>query len=190
MERLNTIPGKMYSFQAEIKGKRNKKYKHDKIAIVRDCLAREILNLKVGARVICLINDKKQRYMNGSTGTVVGCDQANYIVSVRFDHNNEVIKLRRYVWCRLGFDGRPKAKFKQVPLLPAYALTIHKSQGLTLDSAIIDCEGIFACGQLYVALSRVRNLKNLKVINFNPQQIKVSNQVKQFYQQLNKYHNS
>jgi ATP-dependent DNA helicase PIF1 len=73
---------------------------------------------------------------------------------------------------------------KQIPLLPSYALTIHKSQGLTLDSAIIDCKNIFACGQLYVALSRVRNIENLKVINFNRNQIIVSPDVKRYYETI------
>jgi ATP-dependent DNA helicase PIF1 len=85
---------------------------------------------------------------------------------------------------RLGYDGRPKAKMKQIPLLPAYALTIHKSQGLTLDAAVIDCKNIFACGQLYVALSRVRKLENLKVINFDKKQIIVSKDVQKFYEKL------
>jgi ATP-dependent DNA helicase PIF1 len=71
-------------------------------------------------------------------------------------------------------------------LLPAYALTIHKSQGMTLDAAVIDCKNIFACGQLYVALSRVRNLENLKVLNFHKSQIIVSDEVKKFYSELNK----
>jgi ATP-dependent DNA helicase PIF1 len=73
-------------------------------------------------------------------------------------------------------------------LLPAYALTIHNSQGMTLDAAIIDCKNIFACGQLYVALSRVRKLENLKVMNFHKDQIIVSSEVKKFYSALNKYH--
>jgi ATP-dependent DNA helicase PIF1 len=73
---------------------------------------------------------------------------------------------------------------KQIPLLPSYALTIHKSQGMTLDAAIIDCKNIFACGQLYVALSRVRNIEKLKVINFNKKQIIVSPEVKKYYQAI------
>jgi ATP-dependent DNA helicase PIF1 len=73
---------------------------------------------------------------------------------------------------------------KQIPLLPSYALTIHKSQGMTLDTAIIDCKNIFACGQLYVALSRVRDINNLKVINFDKKQIIVSPEVKKYYKNL------
>jgi ATP-dependent exoDNAse (exonuclease V) alpha subunit len=188
IQRLNQIPGPMYTFEAEIRGKRNHKYKHDKEAIVRDCIAKPILQLKIGTRVIAISNDKKGRYMNGSVGYVTSCDEKNYIVSVKFEGQNDALKLRRYTWARMGFDGRPKAKFKQVPLLPAYALTIHKSQGMTLDAAIVDCKNIFACGQLYVALSRVRKLENLKVINFHKSQIIVSKDVKQFYSELNKYH--
>jgi ATP-dependent DNA helicase PIF1 len=58
---------------------------------------------------------------------------------------------------------------------------------MTLDAAVVDCKNIFACGQLYVALSRVRKLENLKVINFHKNQIIVSPEVKEFYQALNKY---
>jgi ATP-dependent DNA helicase PIF1 len=84
----------------------------------------------------------------------------------------------------MNINNRPIATFKQIPLLPAYALTIHKSQGMTLDSAIVDCKNIFACGQMYVALSRVRELKNLKVINFSMNQIKVNAEVSKFYKKL------
>ncbi|GHU51338.1 hypothetical protein FACS189459_6890 [Bacilli bacterium] len=65
--------------------------------------------------------------------------------------------------------------------MPAYAITIHKSQGMTLDAAIVDCKNIFACGQLYVALSRVRDVENLKIINFDPKKIMVSNDVVEYF---------
>jgi ATP-dependent exoDNAse (exonuclease V) alpha subunit len=87
----------MYTFEAEIKGKGNHKYKHDKEAIVRDCIAKPILQLKVGTRVIAISNDKKGRYMNGSVGCVIACDTKNYTVSVKFEGRDDVIKLRRYV---------------------------------------------------------------------------------------------
>jgi ATP-dependent DNA helicase PIF1 len=61
---------------------------------------------------------------------------------------------------------------------------------MTLDAAVVDCKNIFACGQLYVALSRVRKLENLKVINFDKKQIIVSPEVKQFYNELNKFNES
>jgi ATP-dependent DNA helicase PIF1 len=86
----------------------------------------------------------------------------------------------------LNIKNRPIATFKQFPIIPAYALTIHKSQGMTLDSAIVDCKNIFATGQLYVALSRVRSMKNLKIINFKPSQIIVNEAVKKYYASIEK----
>jgi ATP-dependent DNA helicase PIF1 len=73
---------------------------------------------------------------------------------------------------------------KQMPIIPAYALTIHKSQGLTLESAIVDCKNIFVSGQLYVALSRVKTMEGLKIINFHKSQILVNQDVKEFYNSL------
>jgi ATP-dependent DNA helicase PIF1 len=73
---------------------------------------------------------------------------------------------------------------KQMPIIPAYALTIHKSQGLTLESAIVDCKNIFVSGQLYVALSRVKTMEGLKIINFHKSQILVNQDVKDFYNSL------
>jgi ATP-dependent DNA helicase PIF1 len=75
---------------------------------------------------------------------------------------------------------------KQIPLIPAYALTIHKSQGLTLDSAIVDCENIFVSGQLYVALSRVKKMEGLAIKHFKKEQILVNKNVDDYYQKLNK----
>jgi ATP-dependent DNA helicase PIF1 len=84
----------------------------------------------------------------------------------------------------LNLKGKKVATMKQIPLIPAYALTIHKSQGLTLDSAIVDCKNIFVSGQLYVALSRVRTMTGLKIINFKKSQILVNENVKKFYESL------
>jgi hypothetical protein len=96
-ERINQIDGKAYSFVAEIRGKRNHKYKHDKEAIVRDCVAKQDLTLKINTKVIAICNDPKMRYMNGSVGYVTACDEKNYIVTVRFENSNNFIKLRRHV---------------------------------------------------------------------------------------------
>jgi ATP-dependent DNA helicase PIF1 len=73
------------------------------------------------------------------------------------------------------------ASVKQIPLIPAYALTIHKSQGMTLPKAIIDCKNIFACGQLYVALSRVKSLNELQLLNFHPRQLITAKVVSDYY---------
>lgn len=186
-QKLAEIPGKEFTFVAEIRGKRNKKFAFDKISIIRDCIAKEELKLKINTRVICVCNDKKGRYMNGSVGYVVDCcdEKGKQYVSIKFENLKEIIKLKRHNWIKVNLQGKRVANMKQIPLLPSYALTIHKSQGMTLDAAIIDCKNIFACGQLYVALSRVRNIENLKVINFDKKQIIVSPEVKQYYEAIN-----
>jgi hypothetical protein len=96
-ECINHIEGQIYNFAAEVTGKRNHKYKHDKIAIVRDCIAKVDLQLKVGTKVIAIANDKKMRYMNGSVGYVTACDEKSYIVSVKFENYPQIIKLRRHL---------------------------------------------------------------------------------------------
>lgn len=103
---------------------------------------------------------------------------------VLFNGQTKAIKVKKYEWIKYNLSGKKLARFKQIPLIPAYALTIHKSQGMTLDAAIVDCKNIFAFGQLYVALSRVRSLAGLKLINFDPKQIITSPKVKEFYEKL------
>jgi ATP-dependent DNA helicase PIF1 len=76
---------------------------------------------------------------------------------------------------------------KQIPLILAWAITIHKSQGTTLDLAEIDIgTGIFECGQSYVALSRVKNIEGLYLSSFNPNKIKVNKKSQEYYTRFNK----
>lgn len=70
---------------------------------------------------------------------------------------------------------------KQIPVIPAYGLTIHKSQGMTLDSIVIDCKNIFTYGQLYVGMSRVRDAKNMTLIHFDKSKVITSKTVKNYY---------
>ena len=79
----------------------------------------------------------------------------------------------------------PGLGVKQLPLILAWAITIHKSQGVTLDMAEIDAgSGIFECGQTYVALSRVRDLEGLYLTKFNPNKIKVNKKVQNYYKSI------
>jgi ATP-dependent DNA helicase PIF1 len=74
---------------------------------------------------------------------------------------------------------------EQIPLIPAWAITIHKAQGVTLEQAEIDVgDGIFECGQTYVALSRVKSLEGLYLTGLNPQRIRVNKKVQAFYKSL------
>ncbi|GHU51340.1 hypothetical protein FACS189459_6900 [Bacilli bacterium] len=82
-------------YDAKIVGKRNKKYRNDKIAITRDCIAKEKLELKIGADVIIIINDKDNRYFNGSRANVVKLNEKD--VDVKLLNSGEIIKIKPYL---------------------------------------------------------------------------------------------
>jgi ATP-dependent DNA helicase PIF1 len=95
--------------------------------------------------------------------------------------------MARHTWTS---EKIPGVGIMQVPLILAWALTIHKSQGATLDAAEIDVgSGIFECGQTYVALSRVKSLNGLYLTSFDVTKIKINKKVKAFYEALNMYNN-
>lgn len=124
------------------------------------------LELRVGARVMLLRNDVDRRWVNGTIGLVEGFGEDGVLVKIgRRVHEIEPVAWERYAF-DLGADGEPARKvvgaFRQVPLRPAWALTIHKAQGLTFDRVHVDLgRGAFAHGQTYVALSRCRTLDGL-----------------------------
>ncbi|MBS9478888.1 ATP-dependent DNA helicase [Ancylobacter radicis] len=130
----------------------------------------ELLVLKVGARVMAVRNDPERQWVNGSVGTVIGLTPNSAFV--RLDGAG-VVEIERTSWERIRYDwsevtGKVEAKvvgtYTQIPLVPAWAVTVHKAQGLTLDDARIDFDsGAFAAGQAYVALSRARSLEGLSL---------------------------
>ena len=121
-------------------------------------LTPEQLVLKPGARVMFTVNQPDLGFVNGQTGTVIMCRRDEVLV----DCDGRPIRVAPYEW---RFDSRDKrsATFTQFPLRLAWSLTIHKSQGLTLDSAYIDVRAAREPGQAYVALSRVRSLAGLNL---------------------------
>lgn len=147
------------------------------------CRYQERLELKEGARVVLLKNIDSM-LVNGSTGTVISFSKdIGRPPTIKFD-NGITTSIGRDSW---ESEGRtPVLKRSQIPLTLAWALTIHKCQGLTIDYAYIDAYRIFACGQLYVALSRVRCPNGLQVVNFVPSKCKVDSKVKKFYTTFNK----
>jgi ATP-dependent DNA helicase PIF1 len=132
-------------------------------ALKKGCLAPETLYVKVGARVMFIKNNFEAGYVNGTMGTVVG-----YIDG----YPKVETKAGRYIvaepaeWI-IEDAGRTLATIKQVPLRLAWALTVHKSQGMSLDEAHMDLSRVFEYGQGYVALSRLRTLEGLTLAGFN-----------------------
>ena len=126
-----------------------------------------------------LINIKNTSICNGSQGIVTDFTSDNYPI-VQFKSTTMVMKPN--IW---KSETIPGIGISQLPLIYAWAMTIHKSQGSTLTNALIDVgDSIFECGQIYVALSRVTSLEGLFLVEFNPQKIKINKKVFDFYNSL------
>ena len=149
------------------------------------------LHLKIGAQVMCIVNIRNDSneisICNGSQGIVQSfCDVTGYPF-VKFT-NNLTLVMRPHVWIS---EKIPGIGVSQIPLILAWALTIHKSQGATLDAAEIDVgSSIFECGQTYVALSRVKNLNGLYLSSFDARKIRINKKVQDFYETLTTYQKS
>lgn len=126
------------------------------------------LTLKKGAQVMFIKNDPERRFINGTLGEVRSIDKN--CIAVRLAESGKTIEVEPMEWqnIRYQFDDETKeisskqiGRFKQYPLKAAWAITVHKSQGLTFDKAIIDVHAAFSPGQAYVALSRCRTLEGL-----------------------------
>jgi ATP-dependent DNA helicase PIF1 len=135
----------------------------------------KLIKAKIGAQVMCVVNIKSTEgdtlICNGSQGiiteycVITGCPRVKY-------NNGIEMVMTRNVWVS---DKIPGIGISQVPIILAWALTIHKSQGATLDTAEIDVgSGIFECGQTYVALSRVKSLDGLYLTSFDAKRIRIN----------------
>lgn len=161
MKKLRKLPPKEYIFEAQISGEFDQK----------SSLAPEILNLKVGAQIMLTNNDREGRWINGTVGKVVKIisKEDNYLI-VELKGGEEV-EVYPYTWEMYKFyfnekvnkiDSETVGSFTQFPVILAWAITIHKSQGKTFSKAIIDFDrGTFTHGQAYVALSRCVSLEGL-----------------------------
>lgn len=159
LKKLAELPGKSSFHKAEITGNFNEnQYPND-----------EILELKEGTQIMFIRNDAsgEQRYFNGKLAEVVEVDEKE--IHVIIDGEDETYKLKKETWeqKKYSLDEDKSIKeevlgsFKQYPIRLAWAVTIHKSQGLTFDRLIIDAGKSFASGQVYVALSRCRTLEGI-----------------------------
>lgn len=160
---LTMLTGDPMVFDAQIKGK-FPEYSYP---------ADEHLTLKIGARVMFIKNDTgiERRYYNGLIGTVTGLSE-NTVYVLPDDEDFDAIEVGYTEWENISYRVDEQSKeitqhtdgvFAQIPLRLAWAITIHKSQGLTFDRAVIDAQQSFAPGQLYVALSRCRSLKGMRL---------------------------
>ena len=135
------------------------------------------LELKLGALVFFIKNNYEKGYINGTLGEIVDFD--TFGIPIVETHGGKRIKAERMEWVFEDKNGKPKATIKQIPLRLAWAITIHKSQGMTLDAAEIDLSRAFEPGQGYVALSRIKSLSGLRLMGLGSMALTVDPQVLQ-----------
>ncbi len=172
LEKLNNIKGKKYIFEAKTKG--SSKLTE---SLIRGCLSPVILELKLGAVVMCTKNNTARSFVNGTIGTVIGFGTNGGYPIIKTKEGSEIL-VEPMSW-QIEEDGKVKAELIQVPLRHAWAITVHKSQGMTLSSAAIDLSKSFEYGQGYVALSRLSSLSSLELIGINRNSLRVHNEVKE-----------
>ena len=156
---LSKIEGKEFVYPMWAEGNKN-----IVAALKKGCLAPERLALKRGAKVMFIKNNFNKGYVNGTLGKVIGFDEENRPII-------ETLRGKRIVATPTSWtveeDGVVKAKISQIPLRLAWAITVHKSQGMNLEAAEMDLSKSFVKGMGYVALSRLRSLAGLKLMGIN-----------------------
>lgn len=166
-EELVRLPGTMKTYKMSSTGS-----EFLVMGLKKGCLSPEKLELKVGAAVMFTKNNPNAGYANGTVGTVAAFQAGTGSPLVR-TRSGKVITVLPLEWA-LEDAGKVRAKISQLPLRLAWAITIHKSQGMSLDAAVIDLNSAFEYGQGYVALSRVRTLDGLHLLGFNERSLEVN----------------
>lgn len=159
-----------------------------KAKMAKDSLTDNPLRIKVGVPVLMLKNQVDGQYVNGTRGIVdeVKCFEHGEIhfISVKLD-DGSVIQVHKEEYAKFNGDGDVEAKMLHFPMRLGWALTIHKSQGLTLDNVEIDLGKGFAYGQAYVALSRMKSLEGLALTDaINPSIVKADPELVKFYDEI------
>ena len=165
IEELNALKGKAQTFKYTSKGSAKNIEK-----IFKTSLLLEEITLKKDAMVIFVKNNPEKNYVNGTTGVVIGFEGDIPVVKTS---TGQKIRVLAEDWTLENDKGENVATVSQIPLRLAWAITIHKSQGMTLDAAQIDLSQTFEVGQGYVALSRLKSIDGLQLLGLNEMALKV-----------------
>ena len=177
-EHLAELSGRMRTYEVRSKGSKSKIEQLQKTLLVP-----EVLQLKIGAEVMFVANNFSEGYVNGSRGQIIGFSDDMPLVQLI---NGRKIAVEENTWT-LSEDGKIKAEIEQFPLRLAWAITIHKSQGMSLDSAEIDLSRSFTPGMGYVALSRVRSINGLYIKGINAMAFKLHPQIYSFDRNIKQF---
>ena len=183
-EELKNLPSEEFLFRGTIEGQFS--LDKDKLPSPMD------LKLRVGTRVMFTKNDGQKRWVNGSIGIVREIEQRTIMVELVSDSRGMVYDVHPEIWenYKYSYDSEKDeiiankvGQYTQYPLMHAWAVTIHKSQGKTLDNVLIDLgRGAFAFGQVYVALSRCRSIEGFRLARpIQQTDVKCDSMIKQFY---------
>lgn len=183
-EELQRLTSREYSFKGRIEGQFS--LEHDKLPSPFD------LRLKACARVMFTKNDEQRRWVNGSIGIVREIDKGRIRVELVSDSRGMVCDVLPAIWETFKYSYDPEedrivarkvGQYTQYPLMLAWAVTIHKSQGKTLDNVLVDLgSGAFASGQVYVALSRCRSIEGIRLARpIRKTDVKCDPMIKRFF---------
>jgi hypothetical protein len=164
-QQLEDISEEEYLYEMTDKGKSNLT-----ITLRKSCLAPAMLKLKIGAQVMFVKNNFEGGYVNGTRGEVIDIDDDGFPVVKTL--SGKEITVQPETWS-IDDHGKILASITQIPLRHAWAITVHKSQGMSLDAAVIDLSKSFAYGMGYVALSRVRTLQGLHLVGLSEEALAV-----------------
>jgi len=184
---LGRLTGPARTYAGSIEG--DFRFEHDRLPSPRD------LELKPSARIMFTKNDDQKRWVNGTTGRVVRLKDDTVMVQLDDCPGSATVEVEPATWEQYRYEYDPDedrivaevvGRYMQLPLMLAWAVTIHKAQGKTLSSAVVDLgPRAFASGQVYVALSRVRSLSGLRLVRpIREDDVKCDPLVTSFYEQL------
>ncbi len=176
MGKLMELDGDIHSFESEYTG--GDRYLN---TLKKNSPVPEILKLKIGAFVMVRQNDPKGRWVNGSLGYVKAVSKEEITIELISGREVEIAKTS---FGYLDADGKEVASVKNFPLSLAWAVTIHKAQGATLDRAVVSIKALWEPGQAYVALSRVRSADTLMIDGWDEESIFSDPQVTAFHASL------
>ena len=178
---LLNLEGRSYFFDAkDIETERGRLAE-----LTKSLLVPERLELKTGVQVMLVFNWHEQQLVNGSQGVIIGFTDSNSYPIVKFTNGKELV-VKEHTWQKIeGYDKNSEpiisATRSQIPLILSWAMTIHKSQGQTIERLRVDLSKCFMNGQVYTALSRISDPKYLQIINFPLNRLWCDWKVREYY---------